>query len=226
MGRSESRFILGQLISLFDKPATISSSRPGCGWPRRAVIVKGGRRPSRSDMPLTVTSTAAGWLRRAWHPLLATRRARSTFQSRRLDDSEGSSPSGANIAPQTCIRSILSDRNHDAVMRISGEAPRRRAHSKSRFEDHVQSRVAVTSDRLSAARHPVGERTAENSVGLACPTHHAERSLRPTGASPVIANRHSAMRSLRARATIMALRVPPRASAVRTRYHSARVLSL
>ena len=37
------------------------------------------------------------------------------------DDTEGSSPSGASIAPQTCIRSIHGDRHHDAVMRIGGE---------------------------------------------------------------------------------------------------------
>src|SRR5258708_17368523 len=28
-----------------------------------------------------------------------------------------------DLAPQTCIRSIHKDRNHDAVMRIGGEAP-------------------------------------------------------------------------------------------------------
>ena len=63
------------------------------------------------------------------------------------DDTEGSSPSGANFAPQTCIRLIREDRNHDAIVRIGGEAPRRRAHSKPRLEDHVQYRVAVTSAR-------------------------------------------------------------------------------
>ena len=43
--------------------ATISSSRPNFDWLPRAVTVKGGRRPSRSNLPLTVTSTAAGWAR-------------------------------------------------------------------------------------------------------------------------------------------------------------------
>jgi hypothetical protein len=32
-------------------------------------------------------------------------------------------------------------------MRIGGEAPRRRAHSKPRLKDHVQGRVAATSVR-------------------------------------------------------------------------------
>jgi hypothetical protein len=52
----------------------------------------------------------------------------------------------ADCASRTCIRSIpFEDRNHDAVMRICGEAPRRRAHSKPRREGHSSYRVAVTS---------------------------------------------------------------------------------
>jgi hypothetical protein len=39
------------------------------------------------------------------------------------------------------------DPNHDAVIRIGGEAPGRRAHSKPRRAGHVQYRVAATSDR-------------------------------------------------------------------------------
>ena len=39
------------------------------------------------------------------------------------------------------------DPNHDAVIRIGGEAPGRQADSKPRSEDHVQYRVAATSDR-------------------------------------------------------------------------------
>src|SRR5256885_5053070 len=49
------------------------------------------------------------------------------FNVANYDDTEGSSPSGASIAPQTCIRSIREDRNHDAVMRIGGEGVRRHA---------------------------------------------------------------------------------------------------
>ena len=37
--------------------------------------------------------------------------------------SEGSSPLGADLAPHTCIRSVRLDPDHDAVMRIGGEAP-------------------------------------------------------------------------------------------------------
>ena len=37
------------------------------------------------------------------------------------------------------------DPDHDAVIRIGGEAPGRRAHSKPRRAGHVQYRVAATS---------------------------------------------------------------------------------
>src|SRR5262245_35048165 len=43
---------------------------------------------------------------------------------------------GAQIAPQPCIRLIREDRNHDAVIRIGGEAPGRQAHSSQRLESH------------------------------------------------------------------------------------------
>ena len=38
------------------------------------------------------------------------------------------------------------DPDHDAVIRIGGEAPGRRAHSKPRRAGHVHYRVAATSD--------------------------------------------------------------------------------
>jgi hypothetical protein len=37
--------------------------------------------------------------------------------------------------------------DHEAVIRFDGEAPRRRAHSNERFDDHVPARVTTTSDR-------------------------------------------------------------------------------
>jgi hypothetical protein len=63
-------------------------TRPGYRWPPRTVTVKGGRRPSRSDSPLTVTSTAAGYVGRVSFAAV----------SANDDNSEGSSPSGAKIA--------------------------------------------------------------------------------------------------------------------------------
>jgi hypothetical protein len=141
---------------MFDPPATIPSSRPNFNTLLRVAAVKGGRRPSRSDLPLTVASAAAVLLVRgrpeASSGLYCRARLFLQFSVDSYDDTEGGSPSGASIAPQTCIRSIREDRNHDAVMRIGGEAPRRRAHSKPRLKDHVQGRVAATSVRPRRAR--------------------------------------------------------------------------
>ena len=53
---------------------------------------------------------------------------------------------------------------------------------------------------------------------------YAARITTPAGTSPVDTRRHRAMRSLRASATIMVLRVPRRAFAVRSRYHNASAL--
>jgi hypothetical protein len=49
--------------------------------------------------------------------------------------------------------------------------------------------------------------------------------MTPAGTSPVVTMRHSAISSFLASATIRVLRVPPRASAVRARYHCASALS-
>ncbi len=49
--------------------------------------------------------------------------------------------------------------------------------------------------------------------------------MTPCGISPVVTRRQSAINSLRASATIIVLRVAPRASAVRARYHWAKALS-
>src|ERR1700730_1297861 len=49
--------------------------------------------------------------------------------------------------------------------------------------------------------------------------------MTPSSVSPVVTKRQSAIISLRAKATIIVLRVPRRLSAVRTRYHSASALS-
>jgi len=79
---------------------TMFSSRPNFDWLPRTVTVKGGRRPSRSDLALTVTSTATSYVGRD-----------ELFCSAgRQDNSEGSSSSGAEIAPQPCIRSVREDR--------------------------------------------------------------------------------------------------------------------
>src|SRR2546430_4282584 len=100
---------------------------------RRSRVAAGHRE---ATLRLTVASTAArSMIRRA-------------FQQCRTTNPRGSSPSGARLAPQTCIRSIAVDRNHDAVMRIGGEAPGRRAHSTERRVNHVPLRVSPPPRRL------------------------------------------------------------------------------
>jgi hypothetical protein len=56
-------------------------------------------------------------------------------------------------------------------------------------------------------------------------SRHATRKTTPAGTSPVVTMRHKAISSFLARATIRVLRVLPRASAVRARYHCASALS-
>ena len=68
--------------------------------------------------------------------------------------SEGSSPSDAAIPAAPLYSVDRADPNHDAVIRIGGEAPGRRAHSQPRHGGHVPGRVAATSDRY---RRPSGE---------------------------------------------------------------------
>jgi hypothetical protein len=134
MGRLVSRPLSDHLISVFGtRQATISWSR----------LVVGRCARGRQGWPKAIAKRLA--LDGHEHSGRLVESGRPAKRAGFYDDTEGSSPSGANFAPQTCIRLIREDRNHDAVVRIGGEAPRRRAHSKPRLEDHVLYRVAVTS---------------------------------------------------------------------------------
>jgi hypothetical protein len=74
-------------------------------------------------------SLCAGRTRRRFQAASWQPRARRHAGCGRDDTSEGSSLSGhEELAPQPCIRWVT-DPNHDARMRIGGEAPRRWAHS-------------------------------------------------------------------------------------------------
>src|SRR5262249_60625099 len=78
---------------------------------------------------------------------------------------------------------------------------------------------------LAAAWHQ--DETELQKPNSAAPGNHyaAGRMSKPAGGSPVVTSRQSAIRSFRANAIIMILRVLPRASAVRARYHWASALS-
>ena len=93
-------------------------------------------------------------------------------------DTEGSSPASATDRARVLVFGGPWDPDHDAIMRIEGEAPGRRFHSSPRCNAHVAGRVTAAS-----------------------------------------------VSSLRASATIILLRVAPRASTVRARYHCAGALS-
>ena len=77
--------------------------------------------------------------------------------------SEGSPLSGAVQSRHNLVSGRSKDPNHDAVMRIGSEAPKRRTHSSSRRESQGASRVSATSNRH---RRPVTNvRTGRNCRG-------------------------------------------------------------
>src|SRR6202049_2947046 len=101
-------------------------------------------------------------------------------------------------------------------MRIGGEAPRRRTHSRNRFQNHGLLRVTATSDRHRTLTMFCS--SASERLVFLSPLPHAARNTTPAGTSPVVTRRHKAISNLRARATIIVLRFLP-ALSVRVRYH-------
>jgi hypothetical protein len=103
-------------------------------------------------------------------------------------------------------------------------APEIRPILQTRLTSHSIVRVTVTSDpvrqRLCRDRRMNGVLGSMQDVG----THAEARRTTPSGSLPVLVKRHSAIRSFRAGATIMVLRVP-RAFSVRKRNHWDRALS-
>src|SRR3954465_5709217 len=79
-------------------------------------------------------------------------------------------------------------------------------------------RIVVGAQRVVPRQAPIGV--------FLFPCHVAARSEIPSGISPVVAMRQSAISSFLASATIILLRVAPRALAVRARYHCARALEI
>ena len=116
---------------LSSRPAALvaAARRGGQGWPSRS-------RPSANAFPghsLTAPSTAAGSER------VGIQSVRIREQQARQDDLRRACLGVArrSRAPRPCIRQIpRGDLNHDAVMRIGGEAPRRQAHSFFRHRSH------------------------------------------------------------------------------------------
>ena len=105
--------------------------------------------------------------------------------------SRGARLVGARIAPHACIRWVSYDPNHDAVMRIGSEAPRRRTHSLPRHQSHADVRDPATSN---CHRRPIAMR-ADRAETVRClqrppviepdggrrpraPRHHARSATR------------------------------------------------
>src|SRR4051794_3857780 len=98
------------------------------------------------------TVALLAWSRRPTIPVAATRRTlsgdSSTVARRKpsIDDQRGSLPSGADHRATPLYAVGPQGPDHDAVMRIGGEAPGRRAHSQERCQHHGRLRVTATSD--------------------------------------------------------------------------------
>ena len=144
------------------------------------------------------------------------------------DSSEGSSLSDAKIA-----RILVFGRS----VRIGTMMQSYASAAKLRGSGPILHRGLEAMEGTSGHRH-LGSSSAAPSMGrqsgchvvllfLVSPAiaHAAGRKMTPSGTSPVVTRRHSAMSSLRASATIIVLRVLPRPSAVRASNHFAKALS-
>jgi hypothetical protein len=67
------------------------------------------------------------------------------------------------VAPLYSVGPVLGP-DHEAIIRFGGKAPRRRAHSNERFDDHVPARVTTTSDRNRPVRQEKFRLACRNSV--------------------------------------------------------------
>src|SRR5215210_5678693 len=124
------------------------------------------------------TVALLAWSRRPTIPVAATHRtlsgASSTSCSAKAEPrrSEGSLPSGADHRATPLYSVGPQGPDHDAVMRIGGEAPGRRAHSRKRCRHHGLLRVTATSDRQ---RRPTLS-CSPGSESLSCPNSPSGRS--------------------------------------------------
>ena len=141
---------------------------------------------------------------------------------------EGSPPLGAKHRAATLysVGSVL-DPDHEAVIRFDGEAPRRRAHSADGIE--AMELFGSPPPRLvidGQSRKRDGRQSyAFTFVDHQTRAQAAARNTTPTGISPVVTKRHSAISSFRASATIIVVLRTPFGPSVRARYHCASALS-
>ena len=172
------------------------------------------------------TVALLAWSRRPTIPVAATRRTlsgdSSTVARRKpsLDDQRGACHRARIIAPHPCIRLVHRDLT---MMQSCASAAKLRGGGP--ILENGATPWPVSGDRhlgSSAETNAILFARLQQRVLL---SRHAARKTTPAGTSPVVTMRHSAISSFLASATIRVLRVLPRASAVRARYHWATALS-
>src|SRR3984893_15277554 len=184
------------------RPA-IRSRRHAQKLSRLAVAPTLRHAPPLPGHTLTASSTTARLVRSGWR-------------------SEGSSLSGADQSRHNLVSGGPEDPNHAAAIRIGSEAPKRRTHSFPRHNSHG-------TNRDPPPRIVIGDPSQADGLGRNCwvppapSVYCVGRRMTPSGTTPSRTSRHKAIKSLRAKATIMSLRVP-RAFSVRARNHCAKVL--
>src|SRR5262245_55236390 len=142
-----------------------------------------------------------------------------------MTKSEGSPACGSTNIRATSLYSVGEDPDHDAVMRIAAKAPRRRdpfctTASKPWFSPghhHLEPSSATRRNMRDCAETV---RCSLSASSLQC----AGRRTTPSGTTPSRTRCHKAIRSLRAKATIIFLR-EVRAFLVRISNHFAKALS-
>ena len=108
----------------------------------------------------------------------------------------------------------------------AGKAPRRRVHSLSGIAAIAECGLPPPRIVFGYPGHqvPSGAEPCLSFLVLEF-AHAAGRSSTPSGTSPVVTRRHSAISSLRASATIIVVLRAPLGPSVRVRYHCASALS-
>src|SRR3954470_19357125 len=181
-------------------------------------------------MQCALAARSPCWLGRADQPSLlplhAERcpepRAQVARRKPSLDDQRGACHRARIIAPQPCMRLVHKDLT---MMQSCASAAKLRGGGPI-LENGVKPWPASGGRHLGSSAETDDILFAGfRALVLSAFARHAARKTTPAGTSPVVTIRHSAISSFLARATIRVLRVPPRASAVRARYHCASALS-
>src|SRR3954463_7163515 len=181
------------------------------------------------SMQCALAARSPCWLGRADQPSLlplhAERcpepRAQVARRKPSLDDQRGACHRARIIAPHPCMRLVHGDLT---MMQSCASAAKLRGGGPI-LENGVKPWPVSGGRHLGSSAETDDVLFVRLQKRVLLSLHAAGRKTTPSGTSPVVAKRHSAMSSFLARATIRVLRVRPRASAVRARYHCASALS-